>query len=133
MVKIPLGVGDWKREVAKEARIHMENRYFEQTPTNLEDQVSLLARPAAKRILNVGDGPVRAQYSQPGTFDEAMFVISNDDLYRVDTDQTVTLIGNGLFTNLLSSPSMVATGLLVMTMLNLNFLALQNSHVPAQR
>jgi len=38
-------------------------------------------------------GPIRGIYSQPGSFDDTLFVASGGNLYRVDTDETITLIG----------------------------------------
>lgn len=110
MVSIPFGTSDWRREVADEAAVPVLNRYFEQNPTNLTDQVSLLSRPALKRFLSVGAGPIRALYSQPGSFEDALFTVSYDELYRVDQDESVTFIANGLAgASLKSSPSMAAT------------------------
>lgn len=110
MTKVPLGTGDWKRLVADEATVPVYNRYFETNPTNLTDQVSLLSRPGLRRWVSVGDGPIRAIYSQPGSFEDALFVVSYDTLYRVDTDETVTTIGGGIFgTSLRANPSMAAT------------------------
>jgi hypothetical protein len=110
MVSIPLGTSDWRREVADEPDVPVLNRYFEQNPTNLTDQVSLLSRPALKRFLSVGSGPIRALYSQPGSFEDTLFVVSNDELYRVDQDETVTFISNGLAgSSLKASPVMAAT------------------------
>lgn len=112
MVSIPLGMSDWRRAVADEAEILTKNRYFEANPTNLGEsgQVALLSRPALRKFLEVGEGPIRAIYSQPGSFDDALFVVSYDSLYRVDTDETVTKIAGGIFgESLNASPSMVAT------------------------
>lgn len=95
MVSVPLGRSDWVRTVSDEAQINVVNRFFEQNPTNLEDQVSLLSRPGMKRFLTVGAGPIRAMYSQPGSFDDCLFVVSDDSLYRVDGEE-VTFIGAGV-------------------------------------
>lgn len=111
MTSIPLGKGDWLRNVADEAAIPVLNRYYEQNPTNLEEGSAMLSRPALQRAVNVGDGPIRAIYSQPGSFDNSLFAVSYDSLYKVNSDQTVDFISAGLFgTSLSSSPSMAATG-----------------------
>jgi hypothetical protein len=65
-MKLPLGTSDFLRRVAKTVRISVINRFFEQDPTNQDDQVALLSRPGLQRWLPVGDGPIRAIYSQPG-------------------------------------------------------------------
>lgn len=110
MVKIALGTSDWRRADADEPNILVRNRYYEQNPTNLEEQASLLSRPGLKRMLSVGEGPIRAIYSQPGSFDDALFVVSYDTLYRIDTDETITTIGSGIFgDSLRGNPSMAAT------------------------
>lgn len=110
MVQIPLGYGDYKRNVAKEARIILQNRNFEKNPVLTEDQVALLVRPGMKRFLDVGEGPIRAIYSQPGSFSDAVFIISYDTLWRLDTDGTLASIGSGFFgTSLNDYVSMAAT------------------------
>jgi hypothetical protein len=111
MTSIPLGKGDWLRDVADEAAIPVLNRYYEQNPTNLVEGSALISRPALKRAVTVGSGPIRSLYSQPGSFGDALFTVSYDELYKVAPDKTVTLISGGLFgTSLTSSPSMAATG-----------------------
>lgn len=108
---IPLGAGDWLRKVANEAAIPVLNRYYEFNPTNLQEQVALISRPGLKRAVEVGAGPIRSWYSQPGSFDNAGFAVSYDSLYKVDSDKTVTFLAGDLFgTSLASSPSMAATG-----------------------
>jgi hypothetical protein len=94
-VRVPLGLATWKRTVAQEPILPLRNRFFEQDPSNVteEQQVGLLSRQALRRWMTVGEGPIRGVYSQPGTFGEALFAASNEDLYRVNTDETVTLIG----------------------------------------
>lgn len=111
MTSIPLGKGDWLRKVADEAAIPVLNRYYEQNPTNLVEGSALISRPALNRAVNVGNGPIRAVYSQPGSFDSALFTVSYDELYKVDGDKTVTFLAGNLFgDSLSSSPSMAATG-----------------------
>jgi hypothetical protein len=110
MVDIPLARADYFREVAKEARIRTRNRYFEQNPVLTDTQSALIARPALRRFLAVGEGPIRAVYSQPGSFSDAAFIVAYDTLWRVDTDLTITAIQTGLFgTSLRGFVSMAAT------------------------
>jgi hypothetical protein len=110
ITNLKLGVSDWKRLSAKEARINVRNRYFEQNPTNLTEGSALIRRPGLKRWLTVGAGPIRGMYSQPGSFDTCLFAASGTELYRLD-DNTSTLIGTGLAGNAqLSHISMAATG-----------------------
>lgn len=106
---IPLSRSDYFRGVAKEARIRTRNLYFEQNPVLTDKQAALLARMGLKRYIYVGEGPIRADYSCPGSFDDALFVASGDALWRVDTDSTVTFIGNLGSPNIQNSVSMAAT------------------------
>lgn len=110
MVSVPLAPSDWRRRVANEPEIPVYNRYFEENPTNLETQVALLARPGLKRLVEVGSGPIRMLYSQPGSFEDAAFVVSGSELYRLDTDFDITLIGDGIEGQAIyHAPSMTAT------------------------
>jgi hypothetical protein len=93
MSRVPLGTSDYSRSVAQIPGITLFNRYFEMDPTNQEDQVALLCRPAIRKWLEIGSGPIRNIYSQPGTFGEALFVVSGDTVYKVKQDETVTIIG----------------------------------------
>lgn len=109
-INIPLARGDWQRGVAKEAKILLKNRYFESNPVLTQDQAALLARMGMRRWLYVGDGPIRAVYSQPGSFDDALFVVSASSVFRVDRDGTKTVLFTGLMSSQLKSVSMAATG-----------------------
>ena len=98
VVNIPLGTSDFRRALSKSPFIRVRNRFFEQNPTNLVEGSALLARPALQRWLTVGDGPNRGgPYSQPGSFNDALFVMSGRVLYKVGTDFSITLIGNSFF------------------------------------
>jgi len=96
MVDVPLSRGDWFRSVAEEARIILRNRLFEQNPSLTTQQVALLARMGLKRLVYIGDGPVRGEYSQSGVFSDALFIVSGDAVFRVETDLTHTQIFSGL-------------------------------------
>jgi hypothetical protein len=109
MADIPLARSEYFRAVAKEARIYLRNRYYEANPVLTAQQVALIARPGQVRWIIVGDGPIRGLYSQPGTFNEALFTVSGTEWYRVDTDASDTL----LLEDVAGSPggvSMVGTG-----------------------
>lgn len=109
-MKIPLGLSAYERPVAQEPAIRVLNRYFETDPTNQTDQVALLARMGLRRLLPLGEGPIRGYFSQPGAFDSASFAVSGDELFRVDTNGTVTRIAGGIFGNgMRSNVSMAAT------------------------
>lgn len=110
MMRIPLGTQDYNRAVAKEARIQLENRYYEKNPVLSEDGVALLARPGMRRFKSVGNGPIRAVYSSAGSFDDSAFIVSENSLYRLKKDGTLTLISSSIVgTGLRTSVSMAAT------------------------
>lgn len=93
MPNIPLSRSDYFRAIAKEARIQTKNRYFEQNPVLTEEPSAVLARPGLKRWLSVGEGPIRATYSQSGSFNDDLFVVSGDTLWRVTKAGVKTSIG----------------------------------------
>lgn len=102
-ITIPLGRNTWERKVAKEPSVYTINRYFEQTPENLDTNISLLLRPALKVRTFVGDGPIRGVFQQDGAFNGDAFVVSGNILYRVTkstdnlvTPDTVTAITGGV-------------------------------------
>jgi hypothetical protein len=97
LVNVPLGQSDWRRDYSRAPYLRVRNRFLEINPANGVEQVSFLTRPALKRWANVGDGPNRGLFSEPGSFSGALFVMSGRDLYRVSTTGAVTLIGNGFF------------------------------------
>lgn len=109
MVDIPLSRSDYFRGVAKEARIRTRNRYFEQNPVLTQQQSALIARMGLKRFLTVGNGPIRGIYSQPGSFDDALFVASEEQLWRVDKNAVATLVGQLPSGPITGSVSMAAT------------------------
>ncbi len=106
---IPLSRSDYLREVAKEARIRTRNRYFEQNPVLTGQNSASLARMGLRRYLYVGAGPIRATYSCSGSFSDALFTVTADVLYRVDTDSTLTSVGNLGSPNIQNAVSMAAT------------------------
>jgi hypothetical protein len=108
---VPLARSDYFRGVAKEARILTRNRYFEGNPVLSEAQVALIARPGLRRWIYVGEGPIRPNgiYSQPGSFDDAAFVVSGQHWWRVDTEGTTSLLTEGV-TGGGAAVSMAGTG-----------------------
>lgn len=93
-MRIPLGRSDDERTVAERPVIRLQNRFFEQDPTNLTDQVSLLSRPGLRKWVDINSGlPTRSVYSCSGTFSEMLFVVQGDTLYGVDRTEAVTTLG----------------------------------------
>ena len=110
-MKIPLARADYDRSVAREARMRTVNYYFETNPVLTEDGAALISRPGLRRWLSVGNGPINTVYSQPGSFDDALFVLSENDLYRGDVDGSVTLIIASLAASSSTTPlAIAATG-----------------------
>lgn len=91
--RIKLGGSDHLRELAETPDIALKNRYFEEDPTNMNDQVALLTRPGLRKWITLATSPVRAVYSAPGAFEEALFAVGGNTVYRIDQDETVTAIG----------------------------------------
>ncbi len=64
----------------------MVNRFFEQDPTNQVSGNALLSRAGTTLVQTVGDGPIRALYSQSGAFDSGLFVVSKRTLFLIGVD-----------------------------------------------
>jgi len=93
MVSVPLARGAYQRPYGRFPTIECLNRFFEENPTNREDQVSLLSRPPTSVLTTVGDGPIRANFTQVGVFNNDLFVVSGTRLYRVTENLGVISIG----------------------------------------
>lgn len=100
---------DHRRLVPNAAPVMLKNRFFEENPVLTTDGQSVISRPAAKRHVQIGDGPIRGIYSGPGTFSEAAFAVSDDDLYSVGQDGAAALVG-ALGTNSNRAVVMAAAG-----------------------
>lgn len=101
MASIPLAQSDRRRLAAQEADILLRNRYVEPNPVLADNVPSFIARPALRFWQHIGEvsdptkGPIRACFSQPGAFDDDIFPVAYNSLYRVArTDGTQTLIAN---------------------------------------
>lgn len=93
---VPMAAGDRVRDLAYEAAVRMRNRFVEKNPALNNNDPSFISRPALKFFKAVGSGPIRAVYHQPGTFQDSLFVVSYDVLYRIATDGTVSTVYAGL-------------------------------------
>lgn len=85
MVSITLGGSAYDREVAKNAEILLQNRFAENNPTLNTDPVSLISRPGMNKFATVGEGPIRKIYPAVGSFNNDCFVVSSNNLFRVDS------------------------------------------------
>jgi hypothetical protein len=91
-VSIPLGKGTWVRNRGDEPAFQVINRFYEGNPTNTDEQVSLIERPALVEFLDVGDGAGRRLYTQPGFSDGDLFHICGTDLWKhhMESNRTIT-------------------------------------------
>ena len=97
------------RQVAKEPYISLRNRFLEVNDTLNDTGVSAISRPTLRKITEVGTGHIRKVYSSYGVFDDNLFVVSGQDLYRVSpTTLTPTYIGT-ISNSATGSVSMAAT------------------------
>lgn len=92
MTSVPLGLGSYVRNRADEPAWALVNRFFEKNPTNQNEQVALIERPALIQFLDSGDGPGRRLYRQPGFSTGDLFHVSGPELFKhhMNTNRTVT-------------------------------------------
>lgn len=92
MPLLPLGQATYDR--LDDPRIRLKNMYFEVTPANMTDQVSLTSRPGLEAFVSsgLGDGPVRGILRDDGALSNLLYVVSGSALYTVN-------ITNGVITN----------------------------------
>lgn len=88
MTSIPIATSDWRRGVAEEPVIKLQNRFFEQNPTNLVEGSSLISRPGFKYFTDLGTAGTLSMYSQEATFDNNLFVLASSVVNRVRSDGT---------------------------------------------
>jgi hypothetical protein len=112
-IGVQLGVGSWVRNRADETPISLINRFFENNPTNTDEQVGLIERPALIGYLEAGDGPGRRLYRQPGFSNGDLFHVSGTELYKHHMESTRTVTTTqipGLIDGVdLTVPDMAAT------------------------
>lgn len=104
---LPLGVGAYERQYGRMPEIQLINRFFEENPTNVVSGSALLSRPGSTNLDSFGAGPIRAIFSQEGTFGGDAFIVSFQSLFRyskagVKTLLPGTILGTG-------TPSMAGT------------------------
>lgn len=109
MQDIPLFPSDYRRLVAKEAAIPLVNRYAEQNPSLNDSKVSVISRPGLRKFAEVGTGHVRKVFSSPGAFNNAAFVVSGNELFRIEADSGLSTNLGTISTNPLGDVSMAAT------------------------
>lgn len=80
-----LGTSYDKRLVGKLPPVRLINRYVESAPVNQINGVAILPRPGLVTADEVGAGPQRGVYREPGLFGGDLFNVSLDILYRDGT------------------------------------------------
>jgi hypothetical protein len=93
MAELVLGQHSYRRGDGLVPSANLLNVFFERAPTNLKDQVALLTRPALKRFLAIGTGPIRGVFREDGVFNGDAMVVSGPALYRVNPAGTAVLVG----------------------------------------
>lgn len=94
---ILLGRSDYQR--SGNSPLTLRNAYFEKTPTNIEDEVSIRPRPRLTQFTTAGAGPIRGMFRKGNVLTNSGFsgnIIcrSGDSIYRVhQTTGVATLIG----------------------------------------
>lgn len=95
---VPLGRGAFKRTYTGAPEVHLLNRWVESNPSNPTEGVSLITRPGTSEvhIFNQGNfdgfGSMRGNYTLSGLFQDSLFVVCGDTLYRIRENGTVTPI-----------------------------------------
>lgn len=90
--RVPIGRGAYDRTYGRMPEIVCFNRFFESNPTD-EDGTALLTRPATRPLTVAGVGPIRKLFWIPGAFNDDLFIISGDTLYRWDGTTRTTITG----------------------------------------
>lgn len=85
--------GAYQRERGWLPEFPLINMFLEKTPST-ETGVVLLDRAPLERHAAIGGGPIQAMFSQSGTFNGALFVVSGNQLYR-DGSAVGSIVGNG--------------------------------------
>jgi hypothetical protein len=94
VTSILIAKSDYQRAVAAIPDIPLRNRFVEGNPVLNDSPASFIARPALKKFADVGSGPIRGMFDEPGVFDGDLFVVSGEDLYRVQAaDGVAVFIG----------------------------------------
>jgi hypothetical protein len=80
-MRIPFGLGAYRRDAGNFAEIKCINMFAEKSPTS-EGEVALIGRWGLLSSATRGTGPVHAVMWKSGVFDGDLFTLSGSDLYR---------------------------------------------------
>jgi hypothetical protein len=99
MPPVRLGLHAYKREATGAPEIKLVNRFFERCPTNEQGNIALLSRPGTGLfgtfLPGTAGGGIRKITAKRGLFNDDLFIISGDKLYRYLKDTGVTLAIQG--------------------------------------
>lgn len=94
---LPLGLGAYKRQFAREPEIRLENRYVEAAPTNLKEHTALIGRAGTAFLATfapgVADGKLRGFYSKAGLLNGDLFVAAGQNFWRFDGTTKTQIAG----------------------------------------
>ena len=93
MTSVPLGINAYNRTFGQEPEIEVVNRFFEENPTNLVEKSALLSRPGTTFFLSVGEAPIRRLEHQLGAFNDDLFIVANNSLFRFDSTTVTPISG----------------------------------------
>jgi Phage stabilisation protein len=83
-MRVPFGVGAYRRDAGNFAEIKCINMFAEKSPTS-EGEVALIGRWGLQSSASRGSGPVHAVMWKSGVFGGDMFTLSGGTLYRGGT------------------------------------------------
>lgn len=102
MTGVPLGLAAFNRTYGDEPEIQLVNRFLEVGPTNQVEKTVLLSKPGNTFEVSAGGGPIRQTAHQEGVFDDDLFFVSDDALFRWDGTTATQILGT---VNLNGNPS----------------------------
>lgn len=94
MPEISLGLSAYDRKTTWASQIRVVNYLAEKAPSNGFTGLNHVQRPGLAPFSSVGTGPIRGMLRQAGTFDGDLMAVSDEQLYRVDSDGNGSLVGD---------------------------------------
>lgn len=79
MVSVPFGVNAYRRNVGQFSETRLINQYSE---VGADKSFRLIGRPGLVKNAVIGTGPVWGLFAEPGTFDEDLFAVNDNLLFR---------------------------------------------------
>lgn len=100
MTSVPFGQGAYKRLYTGAPEVKLLNRWLEANPANIREGSSIIGRPGTTPTLTFDPGdtwagqlsPERGNYALSGLFNDSLFVVCGENLYRINTDLSVIAI-----------------------------------------